>query len=178
MRGADVIVDLPHCLAPETSPHAWSRFETGEEVALGHGNISTCVEQIGCISSRPAHTGKHLHMRRADWLYLQSTSSYRETSPHAWSRSFAASLRWISSRNISTCVEQIALLCRHRRKGRKHLHMRGADLSTVQVTGAVVETSPHAWSRFPTKIKIKNKRRNISTCVEQMTQRDDFENLV
>ena len=96
-----------------------------------------------------------------------SGSATPETSPHAWSKPPFGPCHRLSRGNISTCVEQTVLfdfLC-HVEK--KHLHMRGANLSTVQVHGASVETSPHAWSKQGYTDSGEVWRRNISTCVEQ-----------
>ena len=49
MRGADWVVGHCQLWMPETSPHAWSRQETGDDVRLKKRNISTCVEQTNTL---------------------------------------------------------------------------------------------------------------------------------
>ena len=107
-------------------------------------------------------------MRGADFFILSAGLTYLETSPHAWSRSSVKSGSLILSRNISTCVEQIFYASGVRRKHKKHLHMRGADLFQRNIVAFNMETSPHAWSRFHRRKPQGHERGNISTCVEQI----------
>ena len=73
--------------------------------------------------------------------------------------------------NISTCVEQIKHDDGLNAMRRKHLHMRGADALLVSPLLWLVETSPHAWSRFGGNDEGSQDLRNISTCVEQIVSR-------
>ena len=50
---------------------------------------------------------------------------------------------------------------------RKHLHMRGADVTIPSQLRTRTETSPHAWSRPRRHSTRPGLNRNISTCVEQ-----------
>ena len=168
MRGADLRLAKRSLLGTETSPHAWSRLAVSPVDQLIQGNISTCVEQIGCISSRPAHTGKHLHMRRADKTTVKASTLFMETSPHAWSRCPETSLDLESTGNISTCVEQMDSRQAFYVSRWKHLHMRGADRSGGRKACRGRETSPHAWSRFEGRELLEHAVGNISTCVEQI----------
>ena len=136
--------------------------------ALLPGNISTCVEQI-CFTSRfPESTEKHLHMRGADTYDPHDEFDEEETSPHAWSRCRHDLVIQLFMRNISTCVEQIAIKELEAKDNKKHLHMRGADTGARYAGSIVRETSPHAWSRsmglHPWALQVGN----ISTCVEQI----------
>ena len=70
-------------------------------------------------------------------------------------------------RNSSTCVEQTCSRRSHRRPGRKHLHMRGANLAKQPIRRLGGETSPHAWSKPSVMGMYPLVFRNISTCVEQ-----------
>ncbi len=90
-----------------------------------------------------------------------------ETSPHAWSKPPSAAVIHSGRRNISTCVEQTSGGLGVLPVGGKHLHMRGANVVPKDSRAAVVETSPHAWSKLISYQYDISKSRNISTCVEQ-----------
>ena len=130
-------------------------------------NISTCVEQTYQHSAENAQTGKHLHMRGANSFRHHPVLRSLETSPHAWSKLCRCSCVSLCHRNISTCVEQTRKGIRDELPTRKHLHMRGANYLNLLKSFVIGETSPHAWSKRKAKIQNFDKRRNISTCVEQ-----------
>ena len=151
----------------ETSPHAWSKL--AEEGLQRHqeGNISTCVEQTGDRIAIEEPRWKHLHMRGANSAINDTLAGLTETSPHAWSKHTGESTRRTSTRNISTCVEQTAILLLLNLPLRKHLHMRGANRPMSYVSQPNTETSPHAWSKRHQRHGHSIDTRNISTCVEQ-----------
>ena len=127
MRGADLVSFVTFLPSLETSPHALSRFRLYRAGCPPHRNISTCVEQIPLRAALHDEEEKHLHMRGADAGHSASLGRTAETSPHAWSRSCLDSTPRKSTRNISTCVEQMHSQSRRLQIPRKHLHMRGAD---------------------------------------------------
>ena len=69
--------------------------------------------------------------------------------------------------NISTCVEQTGTGSSQLPSSWKHLHVRGANATIPRSCCPVSETSPRAWSKLYLEINTRNRRRNISTCVEQ-----------
>ena len=154
--------------ARETSPHAWSRYGYPADWVDQLRNISTCVEQICQSLSLKNLVEKHLHMRGADRGMASLSSGAIETSPHAWSRFPLLHFSACPHRNISTCVEQMQGPSCTRTRGRKHLHMRGADPMTRRKATSVLETSPHAWSRSGICPQAARRCGNISTCVEQI----------
>ena len=90
-----------------------------------------------------------------------------ETSPHAWSKPSRLLMQRALHRNSSTCVEQTCSRRSHRRPGRKHLHMRGANRFASDPLDKDLETSPHAWSKPFGRLIQMILTGNISTCVEQ-----------
>ena len=106
-------------------------------------------------------------MRGANTKQVEGFGKMLETSPHAWSKLLSMMTSTVSSRNISTCVEQTNQLPYILSLFQKHLHMRGANRESAFLASVSEETSPHAWSKRQQSRSISRKIRNISTCVEQ-----------
>ena len=90
---------------------------------------------------------KHLHMRGANQKIAALLAAKEETSPHAWSKLLSVVIALVISGNISTCVEQTTGVDNAKALKEKHLHMRGANKTTVKASTLFMETSPHAWSK-------------------------------
>ena len=106
-------------------------------------------------------------MRGANSKRPSKPKTPKETSPHAWSKQIWHRSNSLNHRNISTCVEQTIPPSRLKARRKKHLHMRGANNKINNGLINTKETSPHAWSKRLFFIRIGQKTRNISTCVEQ-----------
>ena len=70
-------------------------------------------------------------------------------------------------RNTSTCVKKTSSDLVLASLYKKHLHVRGEDLSIFSKIEPASETPPRAWRRQLYKIKIIRITRNTSTCVEK-----------
>ena len=116
-------------------------------------------------------------MRGANSLNLMWISTSGETSPHAWSKHQARIQACDIHGNISTCVEQTSGRRGQAGQGRKHLHMRGANLVLQRCNGCNGETSPHAWSKHCHRGDAEMRGGNISTCVEQTATSSVYNSL-
>ena len=185
-RGAQFFLGRPSRGGLGTSPLAWSSGSLNEETNEYEGDISTRVELSFALLIFPSEGGDistrvelrsepsqrlvlvrgHLHSRGAQSVDIAGSVGVTGTSPLAWSSARQPSADTAMDGDISTCVELRSIKLSETEGIKGHLHLRGAQMSVLFLSIAVLGTSPLAWSSVSNSANLGAVSRDISTCVE------------
>ncbi len=131
VRGEDVTVNTQNELLLETPPRTWRRQPREERSSAMNRNTSTYVEKTFSPFRYSKREQKHLHVRGEDQHLTDRSLPRWETPPRTWRRHLITSTTTTNSRNTSTYVEKTDVSQWRGFALRKHLHVRGEDISML-----------------------------------------------
>ena len=109
------------------------------------GIISTYVENTTQMLWGYYHQWDHLHIRGEYYYNIKPFDKAQGSSPHTWRIPISSSCMLITSRIISTYVENTQIYMLMNPINKDHLHIRGEYPNIKLVLKIVKGSSPHTW---------------------------------